>query len=121
MVLAQPDGADDLDDADGDRPAGNEHQKDEGGEAGSQEGEQPREYAGDPGHRKPPARLRTAALADDSRPQRDDAVDQRVGAPQEGEGDQRQAGHGEGQHAEQDRRHPAQEKQPPIVGHCTKQ
>ena len=108
--------ADDLHEADDDRPHGDEEQQHERGNARHHERKQAGEHAGNTDDGQPPAVPHDAAPAGDGVPQRKYAVDQYIGAPQEDQRQQREAGPGEGEDAKHDGRNSAQQQEPPVVG-----
>src|SRR5438477_12034468 len=69
--------------------------------------------------REPPAVAHVAAH--EGIRERQHAVDQREGAPEQHERDECDAGPGEGEHAEDDRGDAAQQQQPPVSSECLHQ
>ena len=72
--------------ANDDRPRRDEHQQHQRRHAGVGESHDTGENADDAAKAEPPARARVAAGNVESRPYRDNSVDERVGAPEIGEG-----------------------------------
>ncbi|GCC45661.1 hypothetical protein chiPu_0029778, partial [Chiloscyllium punctatum] len=99
---AQRDGAPDLGCTDDDGPGGDKHQQHDRGHSGVPERHHAGEDAGDAAEAQPPTRAGVAAGGVEGSPYRNHTVAQRVGAPQPGQCDQRQAGPNDRQNAKGD-------------------
>ncbi|CAM2147466.1 hypothetical protein PT2222_10183 [Paraburkholderia tropica] len=104
---------DDFEDADRERPEADDHHQHDGRLAGPEERHETRDHADQPDHDVGPAPRAAAARAVE---QRERAVDDRIGAPDDGERDDGEAGPHEGEHAEHDGGDAAREQPAPVRG-----
>ena len=91
-----------------------EHQQYKRGHTRPNEGQQAGENTSDADDGEPPSRRYLATSSGNRRPQRQDAVGDRVKAPHEGQGQQGEARPNKGQDTEGDRGYAPQQQQPPI-------
>ena len=102
--------------ADDDRPHRDEHQQHQRRHAGVGESHDTGENADDTAKAEPPTRARVAARSVERRPYRDNSVDERVSAPEIGEGHECNARPEERDQAEGDGGEATKQQEPPIFG-----
>src|SRR5262245_45437867 len=113
-LTPQMDGGDDLEDAPGDGPRGDQVQQRDRGDARPEEGQDADRDGGEPRQERAP-RERPFAALDEGPEHGHDAVGQRVGAVERYENEEREAGPEEGAQAEEQREHAAKQDGPPVL------